>query len=76
MKIIYCDSGQQIAAMSCSKISNIVSSSNRIVAGNEAGEILVWDAEMLNRRLENEIDTDQDDHKKALRDRLKALKKR
>ena len=76
LKIIYCDSGQQITAMSCSKISNIVSSSNRIVVGNEAGEILVWDAEMLNRRLENEIDTDQDDHKKALRDRLKALKKR
>lgn len=76
LKIIYCDSGQQIAAMSCSKISNIVSSSNRVVVGNEAGEILVWDAEMLNRRLESEIDIDQDDHKKALRDRIKALKKR
>ena len=62
--------------MSCSKISNIVSSSNRVVVGNEAGEILVWDAEMLNRRLESEIDIDQDDHKKAMRDRLKALKKR
>ena len=76
LKIIYCDSGQQIAAMSCSKISNIVSSSNRVVVGNEAGEILVWDAEMLNRRLESEVDIDQDDRKKALRDRLKALKKR
>ena len=76
LKIIYRDSGQQIAAMSCSKISNIVSSSNRVVVGNEAGEILVWDAEMLNRRLESEVDIDQDDRKKALRDRLKALKKR
>ena len=76
LKIIYCDSGQQIAAMSCSKISNIVSSNNRVVVGNEAGEILVWDAEMLNRRLESEVDIDQDDRKKALRDRLKALKKR
>ena len=76
LKIIYCDSGQQIAEMSCSKISNIVSSSNRVVVGNEAGEILVWDAEMLNRRLESEVDIDQDDRKKALRDRLKALKKR
>lgn len=76
LKIIYCDSGQQIAAMSCSKISNIVSSSNRVVVGNEAGEILVWDAEMLNRRLESEVDIDQDERKKALRDRLKALKKR
>ena len=76
LKIIYCDSGQQIAAMSCSKISNIVSSSNRVVVGNEAGEILVWDAEMLNRRLESEVNIDQDDRKKALRDRLKALKKR
>ena len=76
LKIIYCDSGQQIAAMSCSKISNIVSSSNRVVVGNEAGEILVWDAEMLNRRLESEVDIDQDDRKKALRNRLKALKKR
>ena len=62
--------------MSCSKISNIAASNNRVVVGNEAGEILVWDAEMLNRRLDKDIDVAQDDHKKAMRDRLKALKKR
>ena len=76
LKVIYCDSGQQIATMSCSKISNIAASNNRVVVGNEAGEILVWDAEMLNRRLDKDIDAVQDDHKKAMRDRLKALKKR
>ena len=76
LKVIYCDSGQQVATMSCSKISNIAASNNRVVVGNEAGEILVWDAEMLNRRLDKDIDVAQDDHKKAMRDRLKALKKR
>ena len=62
--------------MSCSKISNIVASGNRVVVGNEAGEVLVWDADMLNRRLEGDIDPAQDDRKRAMRDRLKALKKR
>ena len=76
LKVIYCDSGQQITAMSCSKISNIVARGNRVVVGNEAGEVLVWDADMLNRRLEKDIDPVHDDRKRAMRDRLKALKKR
>ena len=76
LKVISCDMGQQITAMSCSKINNIVASNNRVVVGNEAGEVLVWDADMLNRRLEKDIDLAQDERKRAMRDRLKALKKR
>ena len=53
-----------------------MSSNNRVVVGNEAGEVLVWDADMLNRRLEKDIDLAQDERKRAMRDRLKALKKR
>ena len=67
---------EELSAVNLENCAIIAASNNRVVVGNEAGEILVWDAEMLNRRLDKDIDVAQDDHKKAMRDRIKALKKR
>ena len=45
-----------------------------IAAGDEKGELFVWQDEMFNRRLTSEESNDNDERRQSMRERLKALR--
>ena len=70
--------GEEISLMNCHRINAIICNNQRVVVGDENGEVFVWDKEMFNRRLQHHInDGEEDDrHRQSMRDKIKALKKR
>jgi len=69
-------SGDIITSMNHSKIRNLKSRGNRVVVGDEHGEVFVWDMELFNRRTGKQESVEDSEHKKSMRERLRALKKR
>ena len=76
LNVIHQESGEIISSMECARINSIASSSDMIVAGDEQGELFVWQDEMFRRRLTSTESNDNDEHRQTMRDRLKALRKR
>ena len=46
-----------------------------VVLGDDKGELFVWEDDLFNRRL-NSTNEEEDDTRRSMRDRLKALRKR
>lgn len=77
LKVVSLTDGSDIASMQCGKINALVSNNNRIVVGDELGEIYVWEEAMFNRRINStQVDEAVDEHYQTMRDRLNALRKR
>ena len=76
LNVINQESGDIVSSMECAKINSIASSNDMIVAGDEQGEVFVWQDEMFRRRLTSTESNDNDEHRQTMRDRLKALRKR
>ena len=63
--------------MSCGKLTSIISDGNRVIAGDENGEVYVWERGMFNRRLTDLSSESEQDEKRALmRDKLNKLRRR
>ncbi|MCH2648973.1 MAG: hypothetical protein MKZ57_04055, partial [Candidatus Poseidoniaceae archaeon] len=75
LKVLSQENGSEISAMSCGKINSIVSNGKRVAVGDDKGELFVWEDDLFNRRL-NSTDEEEDDTRRSMRDRLKALRKR
>ena len=77
LRVISQQSGEQISAMSCGKLTSIISDDNRVIAGDENGEIYVWERGMFNRRLTDlSSELEQDEKRALMRDKLNKLRKR
>ena len=77
LRVISQQSGEQISAMSCGKLTSIISDDNRVIAGDENGEIYVWERGMFNRRLADlSSELEQDEKRVLMRDKLNKLRKR
>ena len=75
LKVLSQDDGSEISSMNCGKINSIVSNGKRVVVGDDKGELFVWEDDLFNRRL-NSTNEEEDDSRRSMRDRLKALRKR
>ena len=62
--------------MQAAKISVITSNTDRVVIGDEQGEVYVWEQAMLNRRYNSASGDDDDERRQQMRERLNALRKR
>tara|TARA_B100000900_G_scaffold204991_1_gene173758 strand:+ start:3044 stop:4114 length:1071 start_codon:yes stop_codon:yes gene_type:complete len=76
LKVICQGDGETISSMVCGKVNCIHSNGNRVAAGDEKGELFVWQDEMFNRRLTGNISDDNDERRESMRERLKSLRKR
>ena len=75
--IYHASSGAQLAQAAFGLIHSMDSQEKRTVVGCEDGEVVVWDAELLSRRLSNaEVKTSEplDERKAALQAKLRALR--
>ena len=76
LKVISLTDGNELASMQAAKISVITSNIDRVVIGDEQGEVYVWEQAMLNRRFNSASVDDDDDRRQQMRERLNALRKR
>lgn len=75
LKVISSIDGRELASMQSAKITVITANLDRIVVGDEAGEVYVWEEAMLNRRFSNTDFSSDDDRRQQMRQKLKALRK-
>ncbi len=75
LKVLSQDDGSEISSMNCGKINSIVANGKRVVVGDDLGELFVWEDDLFNRRL-NSTNEEEDESRRSMRDRLKALRKR
>ena len=75
LKILSLVDGRELASMQSAKITVITENFDRIVVGDEAGEVYVWEEAMLNRRFMSGESESDDDHRQQMREKLKALRK-
>ena len=76
LKVIFQGDGETISSMVCGKVNCINSNGNRVAAGDEKGDLFVWQDEMFNRRLTSNVSDDNDERRESMRERLKSLRKR
>ena len=76
LKVISLTDGNELASMQAAKISVITSNTDRVVIGDEQGEVYVWEQAMLNRRYNSVSVDDDDERRQQMRERLNALRKR
>ncbi|MEC7238644.1 MAG: hypothetical protein VXV81_00705, partial [Candidatus Thermoplasmatota archaeon] len=76
LKVISLTDGNELASMQAAKISVITSNTDRVVIGDEQGEVYVWEQAMLNRRFNSASVDDDDERRQQMRERLNALRKR
>ncbi len=76
LKVISLTDGNEIASMQAAKICVITSNTDRMVIGDELGEVYVWEQAMLNRRFNSASVDDDDERRQQMRERLNALRKR
>ena len=76
LKVISLADGNELASMQAAKISVITSNTDRVVIGDEQGEVYVWEQAMLNRRYNSASVDDDDERRQQMRERLNALRKR
>jgi hypothetical protein len=75
LKVLSQDDGSEISSMNCGKINSIVANGKRVVVGDDLGELFVWEDDLFNRRL-NSTNEEEDESRRSMRERLKALRKR
>ena len=76
LKVISLTDGNELASMQAAKISVITANTDRVVIGDEQGEVYVWEQAMLNRRFNSASVDDDDERRQQMRERLNALRKR
>ena len=69
------DTGESIATLSEKRIHNIASSQTRMAVGCENGQVYVWDRALLERRLDQPMESRSDTSRNEMMQRLRALRK-
>lgn len=75
LKVLSLVDGRELASMQSAKITVITANLDRIVVGDEAGEVYVWEEAMLNRRFSSADFNGDDERRQQMREKLKALRK-
>lgn len=78
IRVIDSTNGKLFCELSSKKAKAIDTNSDFVIIGYEDGEVMVWQRELFERRLNSEVVGNQNEsnHRKSMKDKLRALRER